>query len=71
MGITIERRFTEQVRPPRSVFLKWPYGHPLGEPGNVKQHHAVLGEALKLLAEAREPGVILDLPFRWKRENYG
>ena len=30
------REFTEKVQPPRSVYLKWPFGHPLGEPGNVK-----------------------------------
>jgi D-proline reductase (dithiol) PrdB len=70
VGISIERKFTEQTRPSRSVFLKWPYGHPLGEPGQVKQHRAVLMETLKVLADATEPGDIVDLPFMWKREKY-
>ncbi|MDH5478196.1 MAG: hypothetical protein OEY50_07675 [Nitrospinota bacterium] len=70
MGISIERKFTEQTRPSRAIFLKWPYGHPLGEVGNVKQHRAVLGEAFKLLQEATEPGTIVDVPFRWRREEY-
>jgi D-proline reductase (dithiol) PrdB len=58
------------VKPPRSVFLKWPYGHPLGEPGAVNQQTTVLLDALRLLATATQPGVIVDLPYRWKREKY-
>jgi len=71
VGISIERKFTEQTRPPRAIFLKWPYGHPLGEPGNIKQQRAVLDKALELLETAREPGMIVDIPWRWKKETYG
>lgn len=71
VGISIVRKFTEEVKPPRSVFLKWPYGHPLGEPGAVNQQRTVLLDALRLLTTATEPGVIVDLPYRWKREQYG
>lgn len=71
VGISIVRKFTEEVKPPRSVFLKWPYGHPLGEPGAVNQQRTILLEALRLLTTATEPGVIVDLPYRWKREKYG
>jgi D-proline reductase (dithiol) PrdB len=67
VGITIVRSYTEAVKPPRSVFLRWPFGHPLGEPFNRAQQRAVLIAALRLLAEASEPGVIVDLPFRWRR----
>ncbi len=69
-GISIVRRFTEEVRPPRSVFVKWPYGHPLGEPFNKKQQMAVLEEALALFESAEKPGEIVDLPFKWRRHNY-
>ena len=70
MGISIERKFTEQVRPSRAVFLKWPYGHPLGEAGATRQHRVVLMEAFKALVTIEKPGQITDLPFRWKREKY-
>ena len=70
VGISIVRKFTEEVRPPRSVFLKWPYGHPLGEPFNVKQQTAVIRKALSLIETAKEPGVIEDLPLRWRKETY-
>ena len=70
IGISIVREYTEKVRPPRSVFLHWPFGHPLGEPGNAAQQRAVLIEAFKALYAIRTPGEIIDLPFRWRRENY-
>ncbi|MDO8426858.1 MAG: hypothetical protein Q7T24_05030 [Deltaproteobacteria bacterium] len=67
IGISIVRKFTEEVRPPRSVFLKWPMGHPLGEPGKIEQQMIVLRAAFKALETIKEPGTIIDLPYRWKR----
>jgi len=70
IGISIVRKFTESVKPPRTVFLKWPFGHPLGEPFNASQHRAVLREVFKALADISVPGTIVEPPFRWKREKY-
>jgi hypothetical protein len=70
IGISIVREFTEKVRPPRTVFLRWPFGHPLGEPGNVLQQRAVLFEAFRALYRITTPGEIIDLPFRWRRHDY-
>lgn len=70
VGVSIVRKYSEEVRPPRTVFLKWPYGHPLGEPGNVPQQRAVVRAAFKALVEITEPGTIVDLPWRWRRETY-
>jgi D-proline reductase (dithiol) PrdB len=70
IGISIVREYTEKVTPPRSVFLRWPYGHPLGEPFNVAQQRAVLIEAFKNLYSITKPGTIVDLPLRWRRESY-
>jgi D-proline reductase (dithiol) PrdB len=63
------RKFTEHVKPPRTVFLKWPFGHPLGEPFHILQQRAVLIEAFNALYAIQKPGEIIDLPFRW-REAY-
>ncbi|MEK6680362.1 MAG: hypothetical protein AABY79_00155 [Nitrospirota bacterium] len=52
------------------MFLKWPLGHPLGEPFNVKQQRAILKKAFDALREIKEPGTIIDLPYKWKRENW-
>jgi D-proline reductase (dithiol) PrdB len=70
VGISIVREYTEKVKPPRTVYLHWPFGHPLGEPGKVEQQRAVVLEALRALYQIKEPGSIIDLPFRWRRENY-
>jgi hypothetical protein len=70
IGVTIVREFTEKVQPPRSVFLRWPFGHPLGEAGNIKQQRAVVLEALRALYTITTPGEIVDLPFRWRRHDY-
>lgn len=58
------------VRPPRTVFLKWPFGHPLGEPFNINQQRTVLKEIFKALKESTIPGSIIDLNFKWKRHRY-
>ncbi|MBE9528007.1 MAG: hypothetical protein IME99_02070 [Proteobacteria bacterium] len=61
------RKVTEDVGAPRSVFLHWPLGHPMGEPGNIEQQTTVLLSALRALVEITVPGTIVDLPFRWRR----
>jgi len=70
IGISIVRKFTEAVKPPRTIFLRWPFGHPLGEPRNVLQQRAVLSEAFFALYSIKTPGEIIDIPYRWKREVY-
>jgi D-proline reductase (dithiol) PrdB len=70
IGISIVREYSEKVKPPRTIFLRWPFGHPLGEPENKLQQRAVLFEALRALYQIEQSGTIIDLPFRWRRENY-
>ncbi len=70
VSITIVRQYTEKIKPPRSVFLHWPFGHPLGEPFKIEQQRAVLAVAFKTLYTARTPGKIMDAGFRWRREKY-
>jgi D-proline reductase (dithiol) PrdB len=64
------RNYTEKVKPPRSIFLRWPFGHPLGEPFNVAQQRAVLAEAFRAFYAIDTPGEIIDVPFQWKRHRY-
>ncbi len=70
-GVSIVRKYTENVKPPRTVFLRWPFGHPLGEAFNKAQQRVVIAESLRALYTIREPGTIVDLPYRWRREKYG
>jgi hypothetical protein len=70
IGVSVVREYSEQVKPPRTIFLRWPFGHPLGEPFNSAQHRVVLAEALRALITIQVPGTIIDLPYRWRRETY-
>ena len=70
IGVSIVREYSEKVRPPRTLFLHWPFGHPFGEPDNRAQQRAVLFEAFRALYQIKQAGTIVDLPFRWRREKY-
>jgi len=70
IGISIVRSYSEKVQPPRTVFLRWPFGHPLGEPGALRQQRAVLLESFRALYQITVPGEIIDLPFSWRRFDY-
>jgi D-proline reductase (dithiol) PrdB len=58
------------VKPPRSVFLRWPFGHPLGEPFNQMQQRTVVLDCLEHLYAIRTPGAIIDLPYVWRRHDF-
>lgn len=70
IGISINRAYTKKVKPPRTIFLDWPFGHPLGEPGHIEQQAAVLSKAFEALYTIDAPGAIIDLGWRWDRETY-
>ncbi len=70
IGVSIVRKYSEKVRPPRTIFLRWPFGHPLGEAFNRAQQRVVLAEAFRALYSIDQPGAIIDLPYRWRREKY-
>jgi hypothetical protein len=48
--LSLLREVTEKVKPPRSLFVPFPLGYPLGEPGQPEIQHKVLRAALHLLA---------------------
>lgn len=70
VSISIARDLTAAVGVPRAVFVRWPLGHPLGEPGNAAQQRTMIFVALLQLLAAREPGLIMEPGFRWRREQY-
>lgn len=72
VSISLELETTKRLAPPRALFVKWPFGHPLGQPGHVLQQRRVLWECFRDLRErpAEERGVVRELGFRWRREQY-
>jgi D-proline reductase (dithiol) PrdB len=65
------REVAEAVRPPRTVYVRFPIGLTLGAPGAAAQQRVIIEDALTLLQEAREPGSLRDLPYPWHGFDYG
>jgi hypothetical protein len=70
VGISILREVTEKVRPPRTVFLRYPPGHPLGEAFQVTQQRTILQDALRALETITEPGTILAPGYAWRKHRF-
>jgi len=65
--INMRREVAQNVKPPRTLFVKFPFGAPLGQAGDVATHRAVIQEALTVLTTATEPGTIVDSDRMWKK----
>ena len=61
ISISMVREHTEKVKPPRALFVPFPFGHALGRPDDPDLQHRVLRAALDLLAERAGP-VLRDFP---------
>ena len=70
IGVSIVREYSEKVKPPRTIFLRWPFGHPFGAPFNTAQQRVVLAEVLRALYTIQEPGTIIDLSHKLRGEKY-
>ena len=68
--ISLTKDLTVAVGAPRAVFVKWPLGHPLGEPHNSLQQRTLIFDALHLLFSAKLAGEIVEPGYRWRREQY-
>jgi len=60
-SISMVREHTLKVKPPRALFVPFPYGHALGRPNDPALQHRVLRAALDLLAAPAGP-VLVDFP---------
>ena len=70
VGLALVKEVAVAARAPRFLYLHWPFGHALGEPGNVAQQRTVLHDMLAMANVAARPGLVVDLPYRWRRETY-
>jgi D-proline reductase (dithiol) PrdB len=69
--IVMRREVAQNVKPPRTLFVRFPLGAPCGPANQVETHRAVIRQALDVLSTAQIPGTIVDSPVQWKRENSG
>lgn len=59
------RDLTQQVLPPRAVFVNYPMGNPFGRPHDVAHQRQILMDMLNHVVNASNPGEMLDLPYEW------
>lgn len=58
------------VKAPRMLYLRWPFGHALGEPNNWDQQRTILLDVFSMARTAPRPGLIVELPYQWRRQVY-
>ena len=65
--IVMRREVAQNVKPPRTLFVHFPLGAPLGPSKDTETHRTVIRQALEVLEITQEPGAIVDSPLLWKR----
>ena len=70
VALALVKEVAVAAHAPRFLYLHWPFGHALGEPGNFAQQRTVLHDMLSMAVWAPRPGLVIDLPYRWRRETY-
>ena len=66
--VTMMPYWAERLGVPRTVGVEFPYGHPLGRPGDRDTQMGMVREALRLLEEATGPGEIRELDYVWPQD---
>jgi hypothetical protein len=65
VSLSMIPEFTASVGAPRVAGVEFPFGRPLGLPGDRAGQRAVLQAALDVVASAPAPGTVTQLPFVW------
>ena len=68
--MTVSRDVTAGIKPPRAVYVRFPFGFTFGEPFASDQQLTIAEDALAALENIKAPGAIIELPYLWKREDY-
>lgn len=63
--VSTGRDLTQQVLPPRSVFVNFPMGNHFGRPFDREMQRRILLDALGLAERATAGGTLVDLPYEW------
>ena len=66
--VTVMPYWAERLGVPRTVGVEFPYGNPLGQPGDRDTQTGIIREALRLLEEATGPGEIRELDYVWPQD---
>lgn len=65
VSVTVALDVTEQIKPPRSVFVPFMMGHHFGVPFHRELQRRIILEALTHLVEAKRSGEVRKIPVTW------
>jgi hypothetical protein len=65
--VTLKPDVTHGTGTARSVRVRFPMGNPVGEPHKPNQQRRILRSVLEVMQQVQEPGLIVELPYRWRR----
>ena len=68
--VMMYKQVADSLPSPRVCYVRFPFGQPLGEPGNTDQQRVIVEDALHMILHATEPGTLQEMPYRWRREDY-
>ena len=63
--VGMSRDILENVKPPRALFVHFPFGAPLGPASSLVTQEAVIAAALSLLVDASQPGTLREADIEW------
>ncbi len=63
--VVMSRDIIECVKAPRALFVRFPYGAPLGPAGAEEIQLGVIRAALAVLVGATEPGTVVAADIEW------
>jgi D-proline reductase (dithiol) PrdB len=70
VALALVRELATLVKAPRMLFLRWPFGHALGEPHQRTQQETILHDAPSMARLAPRSGLVAELPYQWRRQIY-
>ena len=66
--VSTGRDLTEQVKPPRSLFLNYPMGNNFGGPDDLDLQTRILRRALAMIDDVTVGGTLIDWEEAWPKE---
>jgi len=63
------RSITQLVKPSRALYVRHPFGYTFGDLNDREMHRRILLDCLKSAREITELGAILELPYRWTKND--
>lgn len=73
ISVTLKPEITWGVKVPRAAYVRFPLGHPLGDPGRSDLQERILRDLLAGIEATPGPpddpgrcGPIIRLPYRWR-----